>query len=191
MTPKYENALRFAARLHAKQRRKGTKIPYFTHLMSVSALVIEHGGNESQAIAGLLHDSIEDQAKAFGGPDKLRRELKKRYGREVLRIVEACTDTDVEPKPPWKTRKEAYLAHLAQVDDRVALVSCCDKLHNARSINADIRATGEAVFGRFTASKAETLWYYRSLSECYLKHHRILPAREFEAAVDEMHRLAR
>lgn len=191
MSPRYHEAFRFAADLHGRQTRKGVGIPYLTHLMSVSALVLEFGGDEDQAIAGLLHDSIEDQAKAFGGADRLRHEIANRFGGEVLRIVEACTDADVDPKPPWKPRKVAYLRHLASVDTRIALVSCCDKLHNARSVVTDIQLGGQAVFERFSAPKSDTLWYYRALSDCYLRHHTIAPAPVFRAAVDEMHRLAR
>lgn len=187
---KFEEAFKFANRLHAKQRRKGTAVPYVSHLMAVASLVFEHGGDERQVIAALLHDSIEDQAKTFGGADKLRRAIRKRFGPEVLRIVEACTDTDVEPKPPWKARKVAYLKHLKSVDNRIALVSCCDKLHNARAIIADVRNHGQQVFKRFSAPKADTLWYYRSLAAVYTRHHKISASKEFRSAVRDLHAIA-
>lgn len=191
LSSKYLDALAFASHLHHAQKRKGTQTPYVTHLMAVSTLVMEYGGDEHQAIAGLLHDAIEDQAENFGGADKLRGEINQRYGPEVLRIVEACSDTDVVPKPPWKARKRAYLVHLAKVDGRVALVSCCDKIHNARSIIADHRVIGDKIFDRFSASKSDTLWYYGALSRTYLQRHAMPAADEFAATVQVLRRLAR
>lgn len=163
-TRRYEQALGFAARLHETQTRKGCDIPYISHLLAVSSLVIEHGGSEDEAIAGLLHDAIEDQGGAATG-DLLRRE----FGDNVARIVEGCTDTDTLPKPPWRARKEAYIAHLASADASILLVSSCDKLHNARAILADFRVLGDALFERFTAPKAGTLWYYRALVTAFQK----------------------
>jgi (p)ppGpp synthase/HD superfamily hydrolase len=191
LSRKYLDALAFASRLHRTQVRKGTRTPYVTHLMAVSTLVMEYGGDEQQAIAGLLHDAIEDQAEGFGGADKLRLEIRRRFGGEVLRIIEACSDTDVVPKPPWGARKKTYLAHLAKVDRRVALVSCCDKIHNARSIVADHRRIGDKIFERFSASKRDTLWYYGALSRTYQRHHATPAADEFAATVRVLRKLAR
>lgn len=164
---RYNEALAFAAALHCDQVRKGAEIPYISHLISVSALVMEYGGDSDQAIAGLLHDAIEDQAEAHGGVDALSRIIESRFGPEVLRIVLACTDAAGTPKPPWLERKEAYLEHLRHADGRVALVSCADKLHNARTILADLRVHGVAIFDRFSSPKTQTLWYYRSLAAVF------------------------
>jgi (p)ppGpp synthase/HD superfamily hydrolase len=184
---KFEEALVFAARLHREQRRKGVETPYVAHLMSVSALVLEFGGDQVQAIAALLHDSVEDQARAFGGAEALREEIRRRFGEEVLSIVNACTDADVEPKPPWRARKEQYIAHLREVPARALLVSACDKLHNARAIVTDIeRAGAEDVFSRFTGGRDGTLWYYAELARSFAE---LLPgdvSRALAATVAEM-----
>jgi (p)ppGpp synthase/HD superfamily hydrolase len=189
ITDQYDRALAFASALHRTQTRKGTNIPYISHLMAVSSLVMEYGGNEDQSIAGLLHDSIEDQAVNYGGVDKLRSYIAAQFGQEVLRIVNACTDAEVTPKPPWQDRKQAYIRHIRDADSAVALVSCCDKLHNARAIVADLRVLGDELFGRFTASKDQTLWYYRSLAEAFGVMS-IAPAEEFGRTVAEMERLS-
>ena len=185
-------AFDFAAREHQHQLRKSTEIPYLSHLMSVAALVLENGGDEEQAIAGLLHDVIED-AEPPSRISYIRSEIEKLFGARVLGIVESCTDGEPDAeglKPPWKPRKEAYIQRLESKDMDTLLVSCCDKLHNARSILSDIKTVGNAVFDRFTASKEDTLWYYRSLSEIFTKKLRNcngkIAARELEATVKAM-----
>lgn len=163
-------AFDFAAREHQHQIRKSTDIPYISHLMSVSALVFENGGNEDQAIAGLLHDVIEDAEPSSIIPE-IRSEIDRLFGSKVLEIVEACTDGEPDEtglKPPWKPRKEAYILSLESKSDEVLLVSCCDKLHNARAILSDLKSVGISVFDRFTPSKEETIWYYTSLSSLFL-----------------------
>jgi GTP pyrophosphokinase len=120
--------------------------------MAVSALVMEYGGNEDQAIAALLHDAIEDGPKYHpGGALALRAEIREQFGAGVLDIVESCTDADAIPKPPWRERKEQYLAHLAEASDAARLVACADKLHNARCILADYRQVAEDLWGRVSA----------------------------------------
>lgn len=121
-----------ATQLHADESRKGTAIPYISHLLAVSSLVLEHGGNENEAIDALRHDAIEDQAHHFGGADALRAEITSRFGAGVTTIVDGCTDAEVAPKPPWRERKETYVAHLQDVPSSVLLVLARDKLHNAR-----------------------------------------------------------
>ena len=168
LTSKYNEAFVFTADLHREHLRKGTAIPYLSHLIAVSGLVLEHGGTEDQAIAGLLHDAIEDQGDSFpGGPDALREEISKRFGEITLEIVEACTDTDEIPKPPWRERKEAYIAHLKEVDAGALLVSCADKVHNARSILSDLHNIGDELWQRFKGGKDGTLWYYRALATAF------------------------
>jgi (p)ppGpp synthase/HD superfamily hydrolase len=140
--------------------RKGTAIPYISHPIAVSALAIEHGASEAQAIAALLHDVLED-CGANHGPV-----IAERFGADVLRIVEGLTDGTPDAsgkKPPWRQRKEAYLAHLETADPETVLVSACDKLHNALAIADDHRAIGDAVFDRFSEPKSSTIWYYLEL----------------------------
>ncbi|MGD9647434.1 MAG: HD domain-containing protein [Pirellulales bacterium] len=151
-------ALDYAARLHNQQRRKASDVPYVAHLLSVAAIVIEHGGSQIEAIAALLHDAVEDQ----GGADQLA-EIERRFGGEVARIVAACTDTDETPKPPWRARKEQHVAHAAVADASVRLVLAADKLHNGRAILADLRRHGDAVWSRFKGRRDGTLWYYRAM----------------------------
>jgi GTP pyrophosphokinase len=186
----FERALQFATRLHATQNRKGTQTPYISPLIAVASLVLEHGGDRDQAIAGLLHDSIEDQADEYpGGVDALRRKISSEFGDRVLEIVEACTDADTVPKPPWRDRKEQYLRHLESVPSYVLLVSCADKLHNARAIVSDLRRLGDELFRRFTAGKEGTLWYYRSLADTFTRVGPKALAVELQLAVGEMERL--
>jgi (p)ppGpp synthase/HD superfamily hydrolase len=187
----FERALVFANRLHASQTRKGTDIPYISHLMAVASLVLEHGGDRDQAIAALLHDSIEDQGGEYpGSVGALRKKISSEFGERVLEIVEACTDADTVPKPPWRDRKEQYLRHLESVPSYVLLVSCADKLHNARAIVSDLRSLGDHVFSRFTAGKEGTLWYYRSLADTFKRVGPKALAVELDLAVREMERLA-
>ncbi len=160
---KFEEALLYTARLHGDQTRKGTSVPYITHLLAVAAIVGENGGTEEEVIAALLHDAPEDQ----GGRERLE-DIRARFGREVAEIVDGCTDTyDTDPKPDWRPRKEAYVAHVRQAPASVRLVSAADKLHNARSILADLRSLGEELWTRFTGGKEGTLWYYQALVEAY------------------------
>ena len=162
LTERFRAALDYAARLHERQVRKGSGVPYLSHLLSVSALVLEDGGDEDEAIAGLLHDAVEDQ----GGRATLQ-EIRRRFGDRVARLVEGCTDADSVPKPPWRERKERYVAHIAQAPADVRRVSSADKVHNARSILADLRRSGDSVWSRFTADRSSVLWYYRALTEAF------------------------
>jgi (p)ppGpp synthase/HD superfamily hydrolase len=162
LSQRFEDALVYTARLHAKQIRKGTTIPYVSHLLSVAGIVLEHGGNEVEAIAALLHDAIEDQ----GGADT-REEIRRRFGDAVVLIVDGCTDAEAIPKPPWKERKEQYIARLSHASPSILLVSAADKLHNARAILGDYRALGENLWDRFNGGKEGTLWYYKSLVDAF------------------------
>ena len=162
LTESYAEALVFAFELHKAQFRKGSEIPYVAHLLGVSSLVLENGGNEAEAIAGLLHDAAEDQ-----GGEPVLAEIERRFGRKVSEIVLGCTDSLEEPKPPWKQRKERYLEHVPTANASIQLVSSCDKLYNARSIVADYRALGETLWGRFRGGREGTLWYYRALADAF------------------------
>lgn len=182
-------AFSYAVERHSTQRRKGTSIPYVSHLMQVAGLVMEAEGDEEQTIAALLHDAIEDAPA--GGADRVRREIRERFGDRVLAIVEGCTDADVQPKPEWRERKERYLAHLPEASQDVLLVSAADKLHNARSILTDLKEHGAVLWERFAGEKSGTLWYYRALVEAYQEagaNRRLV--EELELVVDEIERLA-
>jgi GTP pyrophosphokinase len=160
--PRFEHALVYATQLHREQRRKGSETPYITHLMAVAALVGEHGGSEDEIIAALLHDAVEDQ----GGRVVLAT-IRALWGDDVAAIVEACSDTDQTPKPPWLRRKQNYIAHIAHLTPSALLVSAADKLHNARAILADLRTQGDALWSRFNAPKDSQLWYYAALVDAF------------------------
>ena len=180
-------AVSAALLMHANQARKGTTIPYISHLFGACSIAFDYGANEDEAIAALLHDAIEDVHYMFGA-----RETVAAFGPEVLRIVEACTDADTKRKPPWRKRKTAYLAHLAEADRPILLVSASDKLHNARAIVADLRRDGDALWARFNAPKAGTLWYYRALVTAFRANpaHVVDLTDELDRTVTEMERLA-
>lgn len=162
--PRFERALAYAARLHRHQRRKGSDVPYVSHLLATAALALEHGGDEDEAIAALLHDAIEDQ-----GGEATRRAIRRRFGARVAAIVDECSDADTVPKPPWRERKENYIAHLAAASPSARLVCACDKLHNARTILADLERHGEALWERFRGGREGTLWYYRAIADELLR----------------------
>ena len=165
LSPNFEDALIYATQAHCDQTRKKTGIPYIAHVLGVTAIALEYGANETEAIGALLHDTVED----CGGAERLR-DIQKRYGDDVAKIVDGCTDTDEVPKPPWRARKEAYVAHLKDSDTSTRLVSAADKLHNTRAILADLRRHGPEVFERFSGKKDGTLWYYRALVTAFRQH---------------------
>jgi len=162
LSEKFQEALVFATEVHATQVRKGTSIPYASHLLIVAGYVLDHGGSESEAIAALLHDAVEDQ----GGLARAK-EIRERFGPEVEEIVKACSDTHSVPKPPWRERKEAYLRRLEAASSSARRVSAADKLHNARAILRDLRAKGDALWDRFNGRRDGTLWYYRALADTF------------------------
>ena len=178
LSPKFALALQFANEIHGTQQRKGVGAPYISHLMAVSALVLEHGGNETEAIAALLHDAAED----CGGRPMLET-VRVMFGDAVAEIVEACTDTMEEPKPAWRPRKEAYVAHLAGASPSIKLVAGCDKLHNLTTTLRDLRAGQPADYwSRFTAGADSQAWYY---GECRKALADSPVAADFERAYQE------
>lgn len=182
LSEKFDEALVYAHELHREQARKGGELPYISHLLAVSSLVLEGGGDEEQAIAGLLHDGLEDQ-----GDKTSYEELEERFGARVAGIVRACSDTEVLPKPPWRERKQAYLDSLEQESADVLLVSAADKLHNARATLADTLYSGTDVWGRFKAGRSEQEWYYRALVRVFedrLPHNPVV--RELSRTVDAL-----
>lgn len=195
LTDRFTQAVDYARIAHAAQFRKGSNIPYIYHLLGVASIVLEYGGNEDQAIAGLLHDVLED-CGAEHEPI-----IRSQFGAAVAAIVQACTDGTVEEKSDatsagskldnWRMRKLNYLAHLRTEAADALLVSGCDKLHNARAIVGDLEHpdVGPKVFERFTAGRDGTLAYYHSLSDIF--RDRAAPmAQAFEAAVTRMHEFA-
>lgn len=180
-TSRFENALVLAHQLHAAQKRKGTDIPYISHLLSVAALTIEYGGTEDEAIAALLHDGPEDA----GGHQTLEV-IRKRFGDAVAQMVEDCTDAWVEPKPPWKQRKLDYLTKLETKAPASLRVSLADKVHNAEAILRDYERLGDSVWSRFTASPQETVWYYQGCSRAFSSRIPGPLAERLAAAVERM-----
>ena len=162
LTNRFDDAFQYAHELHRDQRRKGTSVPYISHLMAVAGLVLEHGGNEDQAIAGLLHDAPEDQ-----GGEATLTEIRKRFGATVARIVADCTDSWTDPKPEWRPRKEAHLAKLPHKPADSLLVSLADKTHNGEAILWDYRQHGEHLWARFSGGAKGTRWYYSSLAKVF------------------------
>jgi len=171
LTDRFDRALLYATHVHGGQVRKGTSIPYIAHLLAVAATVLEYDGSEDMAIAGLLHDAVEDQ----GGEPRLS-DIRNRFGDRVADIVRSCSDTVAnssagQQKENWHTRKTRYVEHLNLVDQETLLISLSDKIHNARSILRDLRKPeiGGAVWDRFKDSRKDTLWYYRELAKSFQK----------------------
>jgi (p)ppGpp synthase/HD superfamily hydrolase len=165
LSQKFEEALVYASVVHGGQVRKATGIPYIAHLLGVASIAFEYGANEDEAIGALLHDAAEDA----GGAARID-DIRVRFGEKVATIVEGCTDTLETPKPPWRERKEKYLAHLKETDSWTRLVSGADKLFNTRSILREIRRRGDAVWARFSGGKKDRLWYYRALVTAFRQH---------------------
>lgn len=182
---RFEEALVWAARLHAGQTRKASDVPYVAHLLAVAGLVLDHGGDEDDAIAALLHDAIEDQGGA-----RTREEIERRFGGWVVAIVDGCTDAETIPKPPWRARKEAHLERVRQATSAVKRVVAADKLHNARALAADWRRLGEGVWERFRGGREGTLWYYQEMLAAVREGAPAGLVGELESAVAELLRLA-
>jgi (p)ppGpp synthase/HD superfamily hydrolase len=180
-----DRALAFAADAFRARTRKETTVPYLSHLLAVTALVMENGGGPDECIAAVLHDYLEDI------PGASLDELRASFGDEVSRIVLALSDTtDATNKAPWRERKDAYVARLRDADPGTKLVAACDKLHNARSVVLDQSRTGDAAFDRFSATKRETLWYYRAVLDALRAGWDARVLEELDAVVGDMHRLA-
>jgi (p)ppGpp synthase/HD superfamily hydrolase len=165
LSQQFEEALIYATRAHCNQTRTKTGIPYIAHILGVTAIALEYGANETEAIGALLHDTVED----CGGAERLH-DIREKFGDDVAKIVDGCTDTDHTPKPPWLERKRAYIEHLKDSDSSTRLVSTSDKLHNTRAIMAELRRHGLEVFERFAGKKEGTLWYYRALVTAFREH---------------------
>ena len=183
---KLSSALALAIEAHQGQVRKSTTIPYISHPMAVSAIALEFGASENQAIAALLHDAIEDGGNTYANI------IKAQFGDHVHDLVLGCTDGTPDhtgKKAPWIERKIAYLKHLQEASDDILLVSCSDKLHNARAIVSDLINEGPSVFDRFSSTPEQTRWYYRQLATIF-NNRKTPPAKALESAVSQMEALS-
>src|SRR4029450_13566213 len=186
LSPQFEKALIYATRIHGGKLRKKTRIPYIGHILGVAAIAMEYGANETEAIAALLHDAVEDG----GGPRRLR-DIERKFGKKVARIVEGCTDTLQTPKPPWRQRKKNYIAHLKRFSASTRLVSAADKLHNARAILHNLRYEGDNVWSRFNGGKEGGLRYYGPLVSGFREHGSNELIEELDRVVTKIEELAR
>jgi GTP pyrophosphokinase len=181
LSSRFTEALSYVAALHAEQRRKVSGEPYLAHLLAVAAIVMEHGGNEDEAIAALLHDAAEDQ-----GGEATLAEIRRRFGATVAEIVDGCSDAMGSPKPPWRQRKEAHIAHLREASPSVRLVVAADKLHNVAALTREYRRRGESLWPIFHGGRDGTLWYYRAMADA-LKQAAATPiVDELDRAVEEL-----
>jgi hypothetical protein len=182
----FEAALVYATTIHAGQVRRKTGMPYVAHLLGVTSIVLEHGGNEEEAIGAVLHDAVEDA----GGQRRLQ-DIRERFGETVAAIVMGCTDSDVFPRPPWRERKEAYLKHLPEASASVRLVAAADKLHNARALRRILRSIGPSIWERYSGGKEGTLWYFRALADGFASAGPASLADELGHVVTEIEQLAK
>lgn len=184
LSSRFDEALQYATIIHAGQMRKATMIPYLAHVLGVASIALEYGAGEDEAIGALLHDAGEDA----GGVGRIQ-DIRCRFGDPVADIVEGCTDTVLTPKPPWRIRKEQYVAHLPLASSSVRLVSAADKLHNARSIQREFRRIGDALWSKFNGGKDGTLWYYRALVKAFREAGTNELIEELDRVVTETERL--
>ncbi len=181
MTHRFTDALAYAVALHDGQRRRLSGAPYVAHLLGVAALVLEHGATEDEAIAALLHDAVEDQ-----GGLATRAAIAERFGEPVAALVEGCSDCHTVPKPPWRERKERYVAHLRHAPASIRLICAADKLHNARSLLAEYRRLGDAVWEHFHGRRDGTLWFYRNVVDALRAADRRPLVEELARAVEQL-----
>jgi (p)ppGpp synthase/HD superfamily hydrolase len=183
------DAFEMASEVHRYQLRKGSDVPYLAHLMAVSALVLDFGGDEECAMAALLHDTVEDCEDGRA----MEAEIRGRFGNRVADIVLHCSDAIAEPgrpKPPWHARKQAYIDGLEHADHDALLVSACDKLHNARSVLGDLRVARDALWQRFsTKSGPDQVWYYTTVAHLYSRRIPGPLADELQRVVRELSQL--
>lgn len=162
LSRRFDEAFLYAHEVHGAQERRGTGAPYLAHLMGVAAIVLDDGGTEDEAIAALLHDAAEDH----GGRARLD-DIRRRFGDEVARIVEDCTDAWETPKPPWAERKQHYVRHARRLPGPSLRVAAADKVHNTYAILRDLRNTGESVWDRFSAAADDVMSYYEGLVRAF------------------------
>lgn len=181
---RFEQALVYATQIHAKQIRKCSNIPYISHLLSVTALVLEDGGDEDEAIAALLHDAVEDM-----GGKEIRTAILEKFGEKVINIIDSCTESYTYPKPPWRERKLQYIKQIRLGSPSVLRVSMADKLHNARSILTDWYREGDIIWQKLNGGKEGTLWFYHQLLEVYQQHTSNFLSQELERIITQLENL--
>jgi (p)ppGpp synthase/HD superfamily hydrolase len=185
LTSRFTKALLYASRIHGGKLRKKTKIPDIGHILGVTAIALEYGANETEAIAALLHDAVEDA----GGKARLR-DIERKFGRAVAKIVDGCTDSYEDPKPPWLDRKKTYVAHVRNAPIPTKLVSAADKVQNVRSLLRNYREEGDNLWQRYNSGKQGALWYYRALVKAFAGR-RIRPlVQELDRTLSELESLA-
>lgn len=185
LTERFDRALHYATRHHARQLRKGTPVPYTAHLLAVASLVLEMHGDEDEAIGGLLHDVVED-----GGGSKALDEITEQFGRDVADIVLANSDSvdEGQPKNSWWDRKKTYVTAMTHKSPPALRVSLADKLHNARSILIDYRTHGDDVWARFKQGQGlATRVYYRELARAF-ERERARMGEHAGPVIDELRR---
>ncbi|WP_204101925.1 MULTISPECIES: HD domain-containing protein [Spirulina sp. CCY15215] len=183
LTKRFTDALTYACTLHCQQTRKADETPYIAHLLSVAALVLEDGGSETEAIAALLHDAIEDQ-----GGEATRQRILGRFGEEVTAIVEGCTESNQMPKPPWRDRKLRYLQNIRNGSPSVVRVSLADKLHNGRSLLFQLQRQGSSVWRHFHQPSEDILWFYQELLAVYQEWGISVRIEEFAEIISRLSR---
>jgi (p)ppGpp synthase/HD superfamily hydrolase len=170
LTPRFTQAVDYARQVHIVLR-KGTQLPYMAHLLGVASLVLGESGHvpflvtEDMVIAALLHDAVEDE----GGLPRLR-DIEARFGKDVARIVEGCTDSfeeDANKKQEWEVRKSSYIERLWNEPPDTLLVVVADKLYNARAILDEYRQIGPEVWSRFKRGRKQQLWYFDEVIKVY------------------------
>lgn len=188
---RFDGALAAAAAWHRYQVRKGTTVPYISHLLAVTAIVLEQGGTEDEAVAALLHDAVEDT----GGLPRLEQ-IRVLFGDTAAGLVEALSDSTStvrevdQDRRGWRARKEAYLAHLEGASRPVRLIAAADKLHNCRSLITDLQRVGQSVWGRFNAGRDDQLWFYRKFVDALRSKDDLPIFAELAAAVTTLEALA-
>jgi (p)ppGpp synthase/HD superfamily hydrolase len=183
---RFEDALIYASHVHVGQRRKDSQIPYIAHPMSVSGLVLYDGGDEDEAIGALLHDAAEDQ----GGHERLA-DIRTRFGDRVALLVEGCSDSLEDPKPPWQERKDTFLERLRKETDRGVLrIALADKVDNTRSMLRDLHVVGDELWSRFNAGRNEQIRYYSELISIFRGKTESPMVDELEEVVGEIRGLS-
>jgi (p)ppGpp synthase/HD superfamily hydrolase len=181
LTQRFHDALIFIAKKHGDQVTNNTVYPYISHLMGVTSLVMEYGGDEDEAIAALLHGFNETQ----DGPEALQ-EIEAQFGKNVAEIVRGCNDADNTADLAWRPRKEAYLKHLQTASPSIRLVAAADKLYNARNLVANYRAHGTAIYEKCCGGRDGLLWYYKSLVRAFRSGKKEQIVEEFARVVADL-----
>jgi (p)ppGpp synthase/HD superfamily hydrolase len=198
LTERFDRALLFASGLHRTHKRKTSQAPYVSHLLGVCSLVLEDGGSEDEAIAALLHDSVEDRAHIYdGGAPALMEEIDRQFGPEVARLVDALTESPAaetriikDRRERWRAHKNLYIEQILSYDLPVRRISCADSLYNVRSLISGYRSLGDKLWTRFmTRNPADQLWAYDAIAHAFLKAGGTSLAFELDDAVDQLHRV--